>query len=133
MYSRRSKHICENLGDLWLELPFSKAWQHAVRAGETEGLVETTVEMGKTTVETTVESSVENRSSSVESSVETHETTPNRVLVMLEQKPHQTLEMIARELGLTVRAVEKVAKKLIESGRLRRVGPKKGGHWEVIR
>ncbi len=37
-----------------------------------------------------------------------------------------------RVANLTVKGVEWNLKKLTESKRLRRVGPAKGGHWEVI-
>jgi ATP-dependent DNA helicase RecG len=108
--------------DLWLEFPFSKAWQHAVRAGETGKAVETTVETGKTTVETTVEMGRK-----------TNKKTPEAIMEILESHPQYTLQQVAELIGKTIRPVENAAKKLIESGRLRRVGPKKGGHWEVIR
>ena len=39
---------------------------------------------------------------------------------------------IAEALGLTSRAVEKQIAALKAAGRLRRVGPAKGGHWEVV-
>jgi len=38
---------------------------------------------------------------------------------------------VAQALGLTSRAVEKQIATLKATGRLRRVGPDKGGHWEV--
>ncbi|MBU4262036.1 MAG: hypothetical protein KKC76_09205 [Proteobacteria bacterium] len=39
---------------------------------------------------------------------------------------------MAGRLGLSPRAVEKQIAKLREEGRIRRVGPAKGGHWEVL-
>lgn len=39
---------------------------------------------------------------------------------------------IAMQLGLSARAVEKRIRAMRESGAIRRVGPDKGGHWEVI-
>lgn len=35
-------------------------------------------------------------------------------------------------IGLSLRAVEKQLAKLKQDGILRRIGPDKGGHWEVI-
>ncbi|MCU0666939.1 MAG: hypothetical protein MUF05_07590 [Candidatus Omnitrophica bacterium] len=35
-------------------------------------------------------------------------------------------------VGLSSRAVEKHLSKLKEKGVLRRIGPDKGGHWEVV-
>ena len=40
---------------------------------------------------------------------------------------------LAGVLGISSRAVEKQIAKLREQGRLRRVGPDKGGHWEVLK
>jgi len=39
---------------------------------------------------------------------------------------------IALKIGISPRAVEKQIAKLKKSGRLRRIGPAKGGHWEVL-
>ena len=39
---------------------------------------------------------------------------------------------IAMKLGVSSRAIEKRLKVLREKGIIRRVGPDKGGHWEVI-
>jgi predicted HTH transcriptional regulator len=36
-------------------------------------------------------------------------------------------------LKLTDRAIKKQIEKLKASGRIKRVGPDKGGHWEVIK
>ncbi len=35
-------------------------------------------------------------------------------------------------LGLSVKAIEKNVRLLKSAGRLRRIGPDKGGHWEVV-
>lgn len=39
---------------------------------------------------------------------------------------------LSGHLHLTTRAVEKQMAKLQREGRLRRIGPDKGGHWEVM-
>ena len=80
----------------------------------------------KTPVEATQESSVQ---SSVESSVKT----PDRILRMIRQNPRVVVASIAAELGLTSRAVEKQVRQLKAAGHLRRIGPTKGGHWEVLK
>ena len=43
-----------------------------------------------------------------------------------------TISKLAGILGVTTRAIEKQIAKLQEQGRLRRVGPARGGHWEVL-
>jgi predicted HTH transcriptional regulator len=53
-------------------------------------------------------------------------------LALLAQNPKLTAPAMAQSLGLTPRAIEKQLAKLKEQGRLRRVGPNKGGHWETL-
>ena len=58
--------------------------------------------------------------------------TPDRILRLLRDAPDATRIDIAEALGLSVKAVEKNLAQLKADGRLRRVGPDKGGHWEVV-
>ena len=44
-----------------------------------------------------------------------------------------TRERLAAEVGLSVRGVEKNLAQLNSAGRIRRIGGRKGGRWEVIR
>ena len=67
--------------------------------------------------------------SSVESSVEKPEATP--LLRLLKANPGLTARQAAEQLGLSQRAVEKQLAALKASGRLRRIGPNKGGYWQV--
>ena len=39
----------------------------------------------------------------------------------------------AAEVGLSVRGVEKNLAQLKSAGRIRRIGGRKGGHWEVVK
>ncbi|HEY6611754.1 MAG TPA: Fic family protein [Pseudomonas sp.] len=68
--------------------------------------------------------------SSVESSVEKAEETP--LLRLLKANPGLTAKQAAEQLGLSQRAVEKQLAALKASGRLRRIGPNKGGYWQVV-
>ena len=74
-----------------------------------------------------VKSSVELDSSSEKGSEKSSE----KVLALLKADPELTAREIADKLGITPRAVEKQISKLREEGRIRRIGPDKGGHWEV--
>ena len=65
-------------------------------------------------------------------SEETSEETSSRLLTLLRQSPTQTAKQLAAQLGLSQRAVELQLAKLKSAQRLRRVGPNKGGHWEVL-
>ena len=68
--------------------------------------------------------------SSVQSSVEKPEATP--LLRLLKAHPGLTGKQAAEQLGLSQRAVEKQLAVLKAAGRLRRIGPNKGGHWQVV-
>lgn len=54
------------------------------------------------------------------------------ILRLLAITPSMTLAEVAAEIGKTPRAIEMAASKLVKEGRLKYVGPQKGGHWEVI-
>lgn len=88
-----------------------------------------------------VKSSVENEESSVEnekSSVETeqcsvqNEKSSVEIIRMVSENPKITAVQMAEKLGVTTRAVEKQLANLRKKGIITRVGPNKGGHWEVI-
>lgn len=64
---------------------------------------------------------------SVKSSVKTGE----RILSLVAEAPGISMVDLAGHLHLTPRAVEKQMANLQRAGRLRRIGPDKGGHWEV--
>jgi hypothetical protein len=83
---------------LWVEFPFSADYVALIRGAPVEAPVETLVR------------------------------TPSRVLAFLHRQPAATLHEVAAALGLSTSAVERAARRLQEEGRLRRVGPKKGGH-----
>lgn len=55
-----------------------------------------------------------------------------KILVLLKAIPEMTIAELAMALVLTDRAIKKQLEKLKLSGRVRRVGPDKGGHWEVL-
>ena len=68
-----------------------------------------------------------------ETRVETRVETPDRIIEPLRAHPHLTLVEVAARIGKSVSAVERATAKLNREGRLRRVGPRKGGHWEVLK
>ena len=69
----------------------------------------------------------------IKTSVKTSVKTPARILHLLESNPNLTLADVAKEIGRSLRAIELASSKLVKEGRLKYVGPQKGGHWEVIR
>ena len=64
--------------------------------------------------------------------VKTPVKTPEAILTLLNEQPDLTLADIAKQIGKSVSAVERAAKKLGDQGKLKYVGPQKGGHWEVL-
>jgi len=68
----------------------------------------------------------------VKTPVETLVKTPDLILQFLGESPEMTLAEVAERIGKSVSAVERASAKLVNSGRLKYVGPKKGGHWEVV-
>ena len=54
-----------------------------------------------------------------------------KILELLENKPEMTLAEVAGVIGKSVRAIELASSKLVKAGRLRHLGPQKGGRWEV--
>ena len=57
--------------------------------------------------------------------------TVERLFGLLKARPHLTQIDMATALGISRQAVQKHLANLKAAGRIRRVGPDKGGHWEV--
>ena len=60
------------------------------------------------------------------------EKSSEKILILMKSNPAISAKEIAKELNMTSRSVEKNIKTLRDKGILRRVGPDKGGHWEVL-
>jgi len=52
-------------------------------------------------------------------------------LELIKGSPEISAEELATIIGISSRAVEKQMAVLKKKGQLKRVGPAKGGHWEV--
>lgn len=61
--------------------------------------------------------------------------TPNqgKILHLIGKHPSIPAKELARKVGITQRKIEQNLAKLKQQGRLRRVGPDKGGHWEIVK
>jgi ATP-dependent DNA helicase RecG len=53
------------------------------------------------------------------------------VLDLLSAEPSLSIPDLAKRIGKGPRATERIIRTLREAGKLRRIGPAKGGHWEV--
>jgi len=58
--------------------------------------------------------------------------TSGKILDILKQEEHLTIPELARLIGVTERSIERNIRKLQDQGLLRRIGPARGGYWEVI-
>ena len=94
-------------GGIWTEFVFSAEYLEGI-SGERDR-----EDAGKTPVKTPVK-------------------TPDRILDMLASNPDLTLADVAQAIGKSLSAVERASGKLVKQGRLRFVGPRKGGRWEVL-
>ena len=70
--------------------------------------------------------------SSEKGSEESSEQRSEKILALLRSEPRLPARLLAERLGISPRAVEKQLAKLREQWRLRRIGPAKGGHWQVM-
>ena len=58
--------------------------------------------------------------------------TSDKLVSLLKDRPTLTQDGMARAIGISRQAIQKHLRNLKASGRIRRVGPDKGGHWEVL-
>lgn len=56
-----------------------------------------------------------------------------KVILLMENDPKVTREIIEHKLHLSRSGVAKIIRQLIEDGRIQRIGPDKGGMWEVLK
>lgn len=58
--------------------------------------------------------------------------TPDLILGRLAEAPSASIPELAQALGKSESAIERAIRKLRADGKLARVGPAKGGHWQVL-
>ena len=61
------------------------------------------------------------------------EKSSEKIIRVIRENPTVSAQEIASMLALSSRAIEKHLSKLKEKGVLKRIGPDKGGHWEVLK
>ncbi len=70
----------------------------------------------------------------VEKTVEkTREKTVEKIISAIKENPSVSIKQLRAITGLSRRGVEWNITKLKEEGRIKRVGPDKGGYWEIVR
>ena len=55
-----------------------------------------------------------------------------KILELLRENPKLTTASLAQAVGISSKGVDKQLAHLKREGLLRRIGPDKGGHWEVV-
>ena len=60
------------------------------------------------------------------------EKSSEKILTLIKADPYISARNMGKKLDLTPRAVEKQIAQLKAGKRLKRVGPPKDGHWEVL-
>ena len=58
--------------------------------------------------------------------------TQEKILVEIRRNPFTTRNLLAEVVGITPDGVKKQLDKLRKAGKIRHVGPTKGGHWEIV-
>ena len=67
-----------------------------------------------------------------DSIVEKLSTTRAKIVRIICKNPNVTAQSISKEINIASRNVQEHLRKLQEQGIIRRIGPDKGGHWEII-
>ena len=62
----------------------------------------------------------------------TTQTTAQKILAIIKANPNVSRSALSREIGLSTDGIKWHLQKLKEGNAIRRVGPKYGGHWEVV-
>ena len=59
--------------------------------------------------------------------------TPIKILEILALNPNITILELAQQIDKSESATWRTIRSLRKSGYLKRMGPKKGGHWEIVK
>ena len=81
---------------------------------------------------TTYLAQVSNGTDAKKSSGKSSGKTEDKIIAIARKSPSVSIPQIAEILGISTRAVEKQIRQLKQAKRLRRIGPAKGGNWQVV-
>lgn len=56
-----------------------------------------------------------------------------KILELMTGNSSITTQELAESVGLSIKGIEKAIRLLKKEGQLQRIGPDKGGHWEVVK
>jgi predicted HTH transcriptional regulator len=126
-YGRGIFHFSSSI--IRFSLPFDRAIDLAGAGNDARGAIRKGPEKGQKKARKGPEKQEENRKKTGRK----REEIIDAILDMISAIPTVSRADIASELSLSDKAVRRRIEKLKATGRLRRVGPDKGGHWEVIK
>ena len=69
----------------------------------------------------------------VEKRPETTEKTTEKIINCIENNPQITTAELSKYCNLTVDGINWQLRQMKQKGLIRRVGPDKGGHWEIVK
>ena len=90
-----------------------------------------TTEKTESDQETTQNSGLENEIDE-DKRIKSNQKSNQKILEAISKNPVITIKELQELSGLSESGVKKILRKLRAIGRIRRVGPDKGGHWEII-
>jgi ATP-dependent DNA helicase RecG len=123
--SQPEPQLTYEANSLWMEWPFAEAYLRLI-GGEAREVTDPVSDPVDQVVQAPVKTPVK-------TPVEMPVKTPEQILAALAASPELTLAALALSIGKSLRAVERATAKLVKDGRVRFVGPRKGGHWEVLK
>ena len=85
---------------------------------------------GQTTTETIIQKT--SQETPQETSQKTSQKTPQKIIELIRNNPYISTQEMADIIGIDRRNITRNLRGLYDRGVLRRVGPDKGGHWEII-
>ncbi|MFW6048444.1 MAG: winged helix-turn-helix transcriptional regulator [Candidatus Natronoplasma sp.] len=56
-----------------------------------------------------------------------------KILELMDENPYISKREMSEEIGISTTAIDKNISTLKKKGLLKRVGPARGGHWEIIK
>ncbi|MFZ2423797.1 MAG: HTH domain-containing protein, partial [Anaerolineae bacterium] len=68
----------------------------------------------------------------VDGSEKSSQKSSQKIMDLMRTDPAITIADLMQSIGITDRAIKKQIEKLKAQGRIRRIGPDKGGYWEVV-
>lgn len=109
-----------------------RQYYHALRAAQASGDAGVFVEFMLTMILRTIKAKGVPRDG-MKDREKSREKSRERILRLLRKNPGLTQSQMAARLNLSVKAIEKNIRQLKDAQQLRRVGPDKGGRWEVVK